>query len=186
LAKVSGLPTVKPPPRERVAGFVASGKSVEVSTWKVEALWPDPTVTEPAMNVNVCAPVATIASAVVHTTVVVGLKVVPVIPAVVHPRAVGVVTRVTVNVVSVFFKAMAEVADKVRVSTPLARAAVTVDPEAQLVVQEATELASNEKPERGMATCVTPVTTAGMILTVNVAAVETVVTEVSMAAGTDL
>lgn len=185
------MPTVKPPPRERVAGLDARGKSVEDSTWKVEALWPDPIVTEPATNVKVCAVPglavpAMIAPAVVHTTVVVGLKVVPVIPAVVHPRAVGVVTRVTVNVVSVFFKAMAEVADKVRVSTPLARAAVTVDPEAQLVVQEATELASNEKPERGMATCVTPVTTAGMILTVNVAAVETVVTEVSMAAGTDL
>jgi len=38
----------------------------------------------------------------VHTTVMVGLNEVPMIPVVAHPAVAGVFTRVTVNVVNVF------------------------------------------------------------------------------------
>ena len=130
--------------------------------------------------------VGSAAPAVVQTTVVKGLNAVPVIPVVVHPALAGVVTRVTVNVVRVFFKDKADSADKVRVSTPFVRAAVTFDPLTQLAVQEAAELVSNEKPGRGIAIWVTPVITDGTMLTVNVEEVETVVAEVSMVAGTEL
>lgn len=140
LAKASGLPTVILPPRATVAFGVANGKSVDVSTWKVDAFWPVPIVTEPATNVTVCAPAVTIAPAVVHTTVAVGLNAIAVMPVVAQPAAEGVVTRVTVKVVSVFLKEM-ELSDaNVRVRTPLARAAVTfpAEEEPQLAVQVAT------------------------------------------------
>ena len=112
-------------------------------------------MTAPATNVNVCAAAVTIAPAVVHTTVALGLNAIAVMPVVVQPATDGFVTRVTMNVVRVFFRVM-ELSDaKVRVSTLLAMADVTFPLvlDAQLVLHAATLEASNEKPAvRGIAT----------------------------------
>jgi len=187
LEKASGLPTVRPPPRDSVLPLAARGKSNEVSTWNVPAFCPVPIVTAPETNVNVCAAAVTIAPAVVHTTVVLGLNAIAVMPVVVKPAPDGFVTRVTVNVVRVFFKVM-ELSDaKVRVSTLFARAAVTFPEavEAQLLLHAATLEASKENPAvRGIATWVTPVTMDGVMLTVSVLCAPAVVVAGLMVAGT--
>ncbi len=186
LEKASGLPTVTPPPRESVAPVAARGKSVEVSTWNVPAFCPVPIVTAPATNVKVCAAAVTIAPAVVHTTVALGLNAIAVMPVVAQPATEGFVTRVTVKVVRVFFKVM-ELSDaKVRVSTLLARAAVTFPEvvDAQFALQAAALEASNENPARGIATWVTPVTMDGIMFTVSVLCALTVVVAGLMVAGT--
>ena len=193
LAKARGLPTVSPPPRATVAFAEpgATGKSTEVSTWKMDAFCPAPMVTELATNVKTVAPVATMAPTVVHTTVAEGFNTVAMIPVVAQPAAAGVVTPVRTMLVKMFFVEKKLSLVKVRVRTLLARAAVTFpaavraqlapDPDAAHATDR---VESSENPTRGIATWVTPDTMEGTKLTVKVVDVETVDAERAIIAGT--
>jgi len=150
-------------------------------------------VTEPATNVKVVEDelTATMAPAVVHTTVVEGLNTVAMIPVVAQPAVAGVVTPVRTMLVKMFFVTKKLSLVKVRVRTPLARAAVTFPAVVRaqfapgLDAAHATDtVESSENPTRGIATWVTPDTMEGTKLTVNVVDVATVDAPRAMIAGT--
>jgi len=145
-------------------------------------------VTEPATNVKTVAPVATMAPAVVHTTVVEGLNTVAMIPVVAQPAVAGVVTPVRTMLVRMFFVTKKLSLAKVRVRTPLARAAVTfpavVETQLELDAHATDTVESSENPTSGIATWVTPDTMEGTKLTVNVVDVATVDAPRAMIAGT--
>lgn len=125
LAKAT-LPPVRPPPRETVAGLIATGKSVEVETSNFDDFWAVPIVTAPATNANFTAVLAVMAApAVVHTTVVDGLVKVPEMPETAQPRVAGVFTPTMLMVVTVLMLVIELSSGQATVRTPLARVTVT-------------------------------------------------------------